>query len=118
MADTDPELILGVLSIEDRDTIVRWSRTLGLGRTGWTLAPAFLSVVELLAIVTAADRLREEKPGLSDSAAFYEAAELVGLEDDPDRKTHPAETPARRLRDWLSRAWPDTGENLRSRRSA
>lgn len=64
------------------------------------------------------DGLREADPGLSETAAFYVAAELVGFEDDPERATHPAATAGRRLRDWLKRAWPDSGENLQSRRSA
>ena len=126
MADLDPELdpelgqdeLLRGLPPEDRAAVERWSDRLGLGRAGWARVSSFRSVVELLAILTAMDRLREEKPELSDTAAFYEAAELVGLEDDPDRKTHPADTPARRLRDWLKRAWPDGGDFLRSRRSA
>ena len=117
MADLDDRL-LEALPPEDREAIERFSRRLGFGASGWARVPAFRSVIELLAILTTADRLREEKPELSVSAAFHRAAELVGLEDDPDRATHPAATPGRRLRDWLSRAWPESGENLQSRRSA
>ena len=112
------ELLLAALPPEDRAAVGRWSRRLGLGGDGWARVRSFRAVVELLAIVTTADRLREEKPEISETAAFQRAAELVGLEDDPDRATHPAATPGRRLRDWLSRAWPDSGENLQSRRSA
>ena len=118
MSHLDDELLLAALPAEDRGVVERWSERLGLGPDGWARVPAFRSVVELLAILTTMDRRREEKPELSDTAAFYEAAELVGLEDDPDRKTHPAATPGRRLRDWLTRAWPDSGENLQSRKSA
>ena len=105
-------------TVLDRAAVERWSERLGIGLDGWARVPAFRSVVELLAILTTVDRLREADPELSASAAFYRAAELVGLEDDPERATHPAATPGRRLRDWLSRAWPEGGENLQSRRSA
>ena len=113
------ERLLGALPAEDRAAVERFSRRLGFGRDGWSRVPPFRSLVEVLAIVTIADRLREEDPELSDSAAFQRAAELVGFEDDPERATHPAETPARRLRDWLGRAWAtDRGENLQPRKSA
>jgi hypothetical protein len=127
MADLDPELdpelgqdelLLSALPLEDRAAVERWSDRLGLGRAGWARVSSFRCIIEILAILTAMDRLREEKPGLSDSAAFYEAAEGLGFDDDPARKTHPAETPARRLRDWLKRAWGESGGNLRSRKSA
>ena len=110
--------LLAALPAEDRAAIERFSERLGCGRAGWARVPAFRSVVELLAILTIADGLREEDPELSDSAAFYRAAERLGFEDNPGRATHPAATPDRRLRDWLSRVWLDSGENLRSRQSA
>ena len=120
MADIDPELVLAVLSIEDRAAVERWCVCLGIGRDGWALVPAFRSVIELLAILTTADRLREEKPELSVSAAFYKAADDLGFEDDDQgRATHPAATPDRRLRNWLRRAWRlDSGQKLRSRKTA
>ena len=117
MADLDDRL-LEALPEEDREAVMRFCACLGIGEGGWARVPAFRSVIELLAILTSVDRLREEDRELSDSAAFHRAAELVGLEDDPDRATHPAATPGRRLRDWLSRAWPESGENLQSRKSA
>ena len=110
--------LLEALPAEDRAAIARWCDRLGIGPDGWRLVPGFLSLVELLAILTTADGLRAEDPGISESAAFYKAAEGLGFEDDPACATHPAGTPARRLRDWLSRAWPESGENLQSRRSA
>lgn len=110
--------LLSVLPPEDAAAVERFSERLGFGRAGWARVPAFRSVVELLAILTTVDRLREADAELSETAAFQRAAELVGLEDDPELATHPAATPARRLRDWLKRAWPDSGENLQSRRSA
>ena len=119
MADLDDRL-LDALPAEDRAAIARWCDRLAIGPDGWARVPAFRSVIELLAILTAADRLREEDPEISTSAAFYRASERLGFEDNAqDRATHPASTPDRRLRDWLRRAWRlDSGENLRSRKSA
>ena len=124
MVELDPELgqdelLLSALPLEDRAAIERWCDRLSIGLDGWARVPAFRSVIELLAILTTADRLREEDPGISASAAFYRASERLGFEDDDqDRATHPAATPARRMRDWLTRAWPDRGEFLQSRKSA
>ena len=117
MPDLD-DCLLAALDEQDVAAVERWCACLGIGPSGWARVPAFKSVIELLAILTTADRLREADPGISEKAAFQRAAELVGFEDDPARSTGPAETPARRLRDWLNRAWPDRGENLRARRSA
>ena len=117
MPDLDDRL-LDALPAEDVEAIARWCDCLGIGPDGWSRVPSFRLIVELLSILTVADRLRAEDPGISEKAAFQRAAELVGFEDDPARSTGPAETPARRLRDWLNRAWPDRGENLRARRSA
>ena len=64
------ELLSG-LPAEDRATVERWSERLGFGRTGWARVPAFRSVVELLSIVTTADRLREKDRELSAAASFY-----------------------------------------------
>jgi len=55
-----------------------------------TRVPAFRSIVELLAIVTLADRLREERPELSESAAFYKAAEDGTLKIEPAGPSEPA----------------------------
>ena len=118
MADLDDRL-LDALPAEDVEAIERWCARLGIGPDGWSRVPSFKKIVELIGILTVADGLREADHGLSESAAFYKAAEDLGFEDDPGRSTHPASTPDRRLRDWLRRAWRlESGDFLRSRKSA
>ena len=119
MPDLDDRL-LDALPAEDVAAIERWCARLGIGPDGWSRVPSFRLIVELLSILTTADGLRAEDPELSASAAFYRASEALGFRDDVQgRSTHPASTPDRRLRDWLRRAWRlDSGENLRSRKSA
>jgi hypothetical protein len=89
----DPELVLSSLDAGDRETVLRWAELVG---APWSEIPPLLQLATYVAVLG----LAAEMPGLSTSDALAEACEAIGLEDDPDLATRPADSLARSLRRW------------------
>ena len=113
MADLNPELVLAVLSIEDRDTVERWLAVLGLPPESWPAVPPLATLLPLLAALI----LSVDMPEMSATDALRESAELLGVEDDADRDSshHPGDRFARTLRRWIESADARRGQSDRAR---
>jgi hypothetical protein len=93
----DPELCLAVLEPHDRATVIRWARIVGLE---WSDVPPLRAVVEMVSVLL----LSGDMPGLSAGDAVRASAEALGLADDDERATHPADRYSRTLLNWQKRA--------------
>ena len=88
-----------VLLPADRARIGTWAEVLTGRRDGWRAVPWCVEAVQALALVyLAAER------GGNALDALAEAAEALGLPDDPELNTRPSDNLARKMRLWRARA--------------
>lgn len=107
----DCDLIAASLAPTDRATIARWEQALGLPPGGWRHVPPLRDVLFALAAL----QLASDMADLSATAALAEACAALGLADDTDRDTRPADSVARRLRRWIAAAHAGRDTDVRSR---
>ncbi len=93
----DPRLCFACLEPHDRATVIRWARIVGLE---WSDVPPLRAVVEMVSVLL----LSGDMPGLSAGDAVRASAEALGLADDDERATHPADRYSRTLLNWQKRA--------------
>jgi hypothetical protein len=92
----DPEACLAVLEPHDRATVARWAEILGLR---WSEIPPLRQLVEMVGVL-----LLSSDMDLSAGDAVRASAEALGLADDDERATHPADRYSRTLLNWQKRA--------------
>jgi hypothetical protein len=93
--EPDPDLVLAALPPSERETVLAWVSRLGLD--SFTECPPLRQLATLLAVLQVAGDI----PAGSTGDRFRQAAEALGLEDDPERATHPADRYIRTVTGWL-----------------
>ena len=101
----DPDRCLDALAPEDRAAILRLAEVFGLA---WTEIPPLRQLVEFAAVFL----VSADVPVGSGGDAVRRAAAELGLEDDGERATHPADRYPRTLRNWHAAAG---GKSFRAR---
>lgn len=109
----DPGAIFDALSPVMQAAIAEEERDLGLPERTWFRVPAARNWFTLIAVNRVAAVLQREK-GCSWTAAFREAAEQLGFEDNGESQCHPADGLARLQRDWWHQAWKKSSRPSRT----
>jgi hypothetical protein len=98
----DPDAVLAALGPEGERAAREWLEMLGLDRL--SDCPPLELVVLAVATLRLSVDVQRASPRLSATDAFRLGAESLGLDDDGEARTHPADGLARTLRNWVSRA--------------
>ena len=106
----DPELTWATLTADERATVGGWLEMMGYEVGDWVSLPSLVKILELVVVLRASADVSTPNAG----DRIRRAAEALGMEDDPERKTHPGDRFIRRLDDW-TRKVRSSGEFLRSR---
>jgi hypothetical protein len=102
----DLEAVLATLGRDGEAVVRSWLATLDVALED---CPPLALVASLVAVKRLAHDIRQASPQVSQSDAIRRAAEALGLEDDSDLATHPADAMLRTLRRWRA-----SGQNDRA----
>lgn len=97
----DPGLVLAQLTRSERESLASLLESIGLEEADWGAALDLQRFLEVVAVARHATRY-EDVGNRADR--WRMAAEDLGLEDAPDRRSHPAERVIRRWYRWLEHA--------------
>jgi hypothetical protein len=112
LSHPDPALVLAMLDERDRETVARWTESLGLD--GWDECPPLATLLPILAAL----RLAAMTPDIGRQAAFREAAASLGAEDYAARDTFAGDSLLRTLHRWLAATRPRQNVEAPGRRAA
>jgi hypothetical protein len=97
---------MATLGPDAEAVVMSWLSTLGVPLES---CPPLMQITCLVAVAKLAHDVRQAAPTVSQSDAIRRAAEMLGLEDDSDLSTHPADAMLRTLRRWRA-----SGQNDRA----